>query len=201
MWTNYRINWLLSGSLCLHRRHGYCRPFRRRWRTLLPYWRATQGGPIRRTFSVNNRRTIGGQSWLYYPLCVSRRIDTWQIVYLSYMDPCPTISIHKSTFMSHECTRDQHPFSRQLRTGTGPALVLHKCWNTITKHVSAFRPSTLRISNRIVSILLNCLHFEFSLCIAWWVVSLLVTPETGPMNNTLIYGSKTLPTNGASGLE
>ena len=24
----------------------------------LPYWRATQGGPIRRTFSVNKRRTI-----------------------------------------------------------------------------------------------------------------------------------------------
>ena len=33
---------------------------------------------------------------LYYPLCVSRRIDTWQIVYLSYKDHCPTISIHKS---------------------------------------------------------------------------------------------------------
>ena len=28
--------------------------------------------------------------------CVSRRIDTWQIVYPSYKDPCPTISIHKS---------------------------------------------------------------------------------------------------------
>ena len=28
---------------------------------------------------------------LYYPLCVSRRIDTWQIVYLSYKDPCPKI--------------------------------------------------------------------------------------------------------------
>ena len=40
---------------------------------------------------------IGGQSWLYrlyYPLCVSRRIDTWQIVYLSNKDPCPTISIY-----------------------------------------------------------------------------------------------------------
>ena len=32
----------------------------------------------------------------YYPLCVSRRIDTWQIVYLSYKDTCPKISIHKS---------------------------------------------------------------------------------------------------------
>ena len=47
--------------LCLHRRQCCCRPFRRRWRTLLPYWRETQG---RRTFSetVDNRRTIGGQS-------------------------------------------------------------------------------------------------------------------------------------------
>ena len=25
---------------------------------------------------------------LYYPLCVSRRVDTWHIVYLSYKDPC-----------------------------------------------------------------------------------------------------------------
>ena len=32
---------------------------------------------------------------LYYPLCVSHRIDTWQIVYLSSKDPCPTISINK----------------------------------------------------------------------------------------------------------
>ena len=30
---------------------------------------------------------------LYYPLCVSRRIDTWQIVYLSNKDPSPKISI------------------------------------------------------------------------------------------------------------
>ena len=30
---------------------------------------------------------------LYYPLCVSRRIDTWQIVYLSNKDPCPKISL------------------------------------------------------------------------------------------------------------
>ena len=85
-------------SLCLHRRQCCCRPFRRWWRTLLPYWRATQGGPIRRTFPANNRQTIGGQSGLYrlyYPLCASSRIDTWQIVYLSYKDPCPIISIHK----------------------------------------------------------------------------------------------------------
>ena len=40
---------------------------------------------------------------LYYPLCVSRRIDTWQILYLSYKDPCdsPTISIHKSENKVH----------------------------------------------------------------------------------------------------
>ena len=38
---------------------------------------------------------------LYYPLCVSHRIDTWQIVYLSYKDPCPTISIHKSEIKVH----------------------------------------------------------------------------------------------------
>ena len=33
---------------------------------------------------------------LYYPLYVSRRVDTWHIVYLSYKDPCPKISVHKS---------------------------------------------------------------------------------------------------------
>ena len=33
---------------------------------------------------------------LYYPLCESRRIDTWQIVYLSNKDHCPKISIHKN---------------------------------------------------------------------------------------------------------
>ena len=33
---------------------------------------------------------------LYYSLCVSRRVDTWHIVYLSYKDPCPKISVHKS---------------------------------------------------------------------------------------------------------
>ena len=33
---------------------------------------------------------------LYYPLCVSRRVDTWHIVYLSYKDPTgPKISVHK----------------------------------------------------------------------------------------------------------
>ena len=33
---------------------------------------------------------------LYYPMCVSRRVDTWHIVYLSYKDPCPKIAVHKS---------------------------------------------------------------------------------------------------------
>ena len=28
---------------------------------------------------------------LYYPVCISHRIDTWQIVYLSNKDPCPKI--------------------------------------------------------------------------------------------------------------
>ena len=32
---------------------------------------------------------------LYYPLCVSRRVDTWHIVYLSFKDPGPKISVHK----------------------------------------------------------------------------------------------------------
>ena len=34
-------------------------------------------------------------------VCVSRRIDTWQIVYLSYKDPCPTKSINKSKIKGH----------------------------------------------------------------------------------------------------
>ena len=38
---------------------------------------------------------------LYYPLCVSRRIDTWQIVYLPNKDPCPEISIRKSEIKVH----------------------------------------------------------------------------------------------------
>ena len=29
-------------------------------------------------------------------LCVSRKIDTWHIVYLSNKDPCPKILAHKS---------------------------------------------------------------------------------------------------------
>ena len=38
---------------------------------------------------------------LYYLLCVSRRVDTWHIVYLSYKDPCPKISVHKSEIKVH----------------------------------------------------------------------------------------------------
>ena len=52
---------------------------------------------------------------LYYPLCVSRRIDTWQIVYLSNKDPCPKISIHKSEievpWTAMEIHKFQHPQS------------------------------------------------------------------------------------------
>ena len=32
----------------------------------------------------------------YYLLCLSRRVDTWHIVYQSCKDPCPKISVHKS---------------------------------------------------------------------------------------------------------
>ena len=52
---------------------------------------------------------------LYYPLCVSRRIDTWQIVYLSSKDPCPTIhkieiryiNIRRATWTAMELARIQ----------------------------------------------------------------------------------------------
>ena len=40
---------------------------------------------------VNNKATV---STLYFRLCVPRRIDTWQIVYLLYEDACPIIAIH-----------------------------------------------------------------------------------------------------------
>ena len=85
---------------------------------------------------------------LYYPLCVSRRIDTWQIVYLSYKEPCPTILTHKRyTFMSHECTCDQYPFNGQMHTGTGPALVYFN--DTSSKygdHNLTIRPSISAIN-------------------------------------------------------
>ena len=34
-------------------------------------------------------------------VCVSRRIDTWHIVYLSNKDPCPKILVHKSEIKVH----------------------------------------------------------------------------------------------------
>ena len=50
-----------------------------------------------------------GRSWtklgrsmdkrLYYRLCVSCRIDTWQIVYLLYEDACPIYQFIKMRFM------------------------------------------------------------------------------------------------------
>ena len=33
---------------------------------------------------------------LYYPLCVARKINTWQIVYLLSKEACPKIWINKS---------------------------------------------------------------------------------------------------------
>ena len=85
---------------------------------------------------------------LYYPLCVSGRIDTWQIVYLSYKEPCPTISTHKRyTFMSHECTCDQYPFNGQMDTGTGPALVyFNDTSSKYSDHNLTIRPSISAIN-------------------------------------------------------
>ena len=45
--------------------------------------------------SAENRADNPDFTVCNHPLCVSRRIDTWQIVYRSYTDPCPTISSHK----------------------------------------------------------------------------------------------------------
>ena len=44
--------------------------------------------------SADNRRTIVTLPSVN-PLCVSHRIDTWQIVYLSYKDPCPKHQFNK----------------------------------------------------------------------------------------------------------
>ena len=38
---------------------------------------------------------------LLYPLCISRRIDTWQIVYLSSKETCPKILINKNEIKVH----------------------------------------------------------------------------------------------------
>ena len=48
-----------------------------------------------RRASINHARNMD-DPWIYYRLCISRRIDTWQIVYLLYKDACPIISIHKN---------------------------------------------------------------------------------------------------------
>ena len=52
---------------------------------------------------------------LYYPLCISHIIYTWQIVYLSNKDPCPKIYIHKSEikvpWTAMEIHKFQHPKS------------------------------------------------------------------------------------------
>ena len=55
----------------------------------------------KRRTSADNRDFTVCIIRLYYPLCVSCRIDTWQIVYLSNKDPCPTISVHKSEIKVH----------------------------------------------------------------------------------------------------
>ena len=65
-----------------------------------------------------------------YPLCVSRRIDTWQIGYLSNKDPCPKISIDKSEYQFcaiHRAdnavkSREADHFSRRIHFSTTPAL-------------------------------------------------------------------------------
>ena len=64
---------------------------------------------------------------LYYPLWVSRRVDTWHIVYLSYKDPCPKISVHKSEIkvpfkMSHG--QHQHGQRWNLREFTASCKVV-----------------------------------------------------------------------------
>ena len=51
---------------------------------------------------------------LYYPLCVSRRIDTWQIVYLSNKDPCPKISINNYKSEIKDKVPYHRPLSRRL---------------------------------------------------------------------------------------
>ena len=69
-WSNYTIKRL---CMILHRQHCFP-PFRRRCRTLLPYWRATQGGSKRWIFSetVDNRRTIVTLPYFCIIRCVYR---------------------------------------------------------------------------------------------------------------------------------
>ena len=47
---------------------------------------------------------------LYYPLCISHIIYTWQIVYLSNKDPCPKIAIHKSEIKVPWTAMEIHKF-------------------------------------------------------------------------------------------
>ena len=61
---------------------------------------------------------------LYYPLCVSRRIDTWQIVFLSSQDPCPTISIHKIEIKVQLISHGQHGQRWNLREFTASCRVV-----------------------------------------------------------------------------
>ena len=56
----------------------------------------TGGYKVNDGLNFQIRWTNGPDSCLLYPLCVSRRIYTCQIVYLSHKEACPTISIHKS---------------------------------------------------------------------------------------------------------
>ena len=52
------------------------------------------------------------------PLCVLRRIYSWQIVYLSSKEACPTISIHKSEIKVPQCPMDAHGQRGNLRKFT-----------------------------------------------------------------------------------
>ena len=65
---------------------------------------ALLAGDTGRSYTTDFPGEQSADPWLYrlyYPLCVSCRIDTWQIVYLSYKEPCPTISIHKRYIDGH----------------------------------------------------------------------------------------------------
>ena len=69
-------------SLCLHLRQCCCRPFRRRWRTLLPYWRRHRAviyDGLSRRQSAHNRRQrrsqdfcLGGTRYIFRHLSGSR---------------------------------------------------------------------------------------------------------------------------------
>ena len=74
--------WAIISSMAMRNEWG-------RWRSqFFPPWHFFHLSLLRMREAILYR--------LYCPLCVSRRIDTWQIVFLSNKDPCPKISIHKS---------------------------------------------------------------------------------------------------------